>query len=278
MRKLWLTVLRAVVGASVLELLLFIVYLPSVLVLLVIAGAYLGVFAGLYSKNVTFAAKSARALAFFLFPASSATLLGIVYGEESGGAAPIIWIGLTALTQLAIIVAASELIGGPAPGDKKDDKRKAQRRKQTERFLGGFIVVAVFIIVGRMVFPGGITDPGNRAAYWAVRALEQARFCLSVHRGENPAEGYPQSLDAIGATGSGCLTDDLVDQVNRYGYDLSYTPAGPDTDGLVLNFSLLATRNGNEPGAPGNYFLDWNGKVRFTSDDRNATANDPPIP
>ena len=274
LHQLWRTILHVAVGASVVEFLLFLAYVPSILILLLFAVIYAGVFIALFYKNIDVAAKTARALAFFLFPATTVSVLRLVFADHtSGGAAPVIWLILTALTQLSVIVASSELVGSPVRGAEKS----ARRRKLAERFLVGLIVVSVFVVVGTIMFPGGLSDPGDRAKYQAIYALRQVYGCAMAYRTADLDADYPSSMDDLGEGGSGCVDAAILSTSPSRSYDFVYTPAGPDSSGVVPRFTVTATRTGAESAATANYFVDWTGTIRYTEEDRAATVDDLPV-
>ena len=274
LHQLWRTILRVAVGASVVEFLFFLIYVPSLLILLLFALIYAGISVALFYKDITTAAKTARGLAFFLFPATTVSVLRLIFADRSaGGAAPVIWLILTALTQLIVIIASSELVGSPVGGAEK----LARRRKLAERFLVGLIVVSVFVVVGTILFPGGLSDPGDRAKYQALYALRQVHGCVMAYQSANPDTEYPSSMDDIGAGGSGCVDAAILSASPSRSYDFVYTPSTSNTLGVVPDFTVTATRTGAELAAKANYFVDWTGTIRYTEEDREATVDDPPV-
>ena len=121
--------------------------------------------------------------------------------------------------------------------------------------------VAWFALPWRMA--GSRTEAETRAQ----KALLDLHAALAEYQA---AQGtFPETLEALGERGRAA-----AQAAQAVHYTLQYSPARPETDGRVRNYSLLA-----RPGNYGyrNFFVDETGVVHATREDRPAAAQDPPI-
>jgi hypothetical protein len=97
--------------------------------------------------------------------------------------------------------------------------------------------------------------------------------------------GYPEALRNLGPPTAGSnptptmagLVDEGLASGTRSGYTFTYRPARADSQGRRNTYTVVARpmiygQTGRE-----NYFTDQSGVIRFTSEDREATANDSPL-
>ncbi len=101
----------------------------------------------------------------------------------------------------------------------------------------------------------------------AVEALREVQAALTSYA---EAEGqYPTSLEPLGAKAR-----QPAQWAQREGYRLGYFPGAAGEGGRMLSYALVA-----RPGNYGfrNFYVDQTGTMRATREDRQATADDPPI-
>lgn len=90
----------------------------------------------------------------------------------------------------------------------------------------------------------------------------------------HPEKGFAPSLAVLGPDGS-----DLIDSVLASGTKSAYAfvlvPEPPDSQGRIRHYVVTARPQRYQRNGTHNFFADESGVIRFTVEDRPATANDP---
>ena len=133
--------------------------------------------------------------------------------------------------------------------------------------LWGAMIAAMWAFLW-FILPERSSNAGAEAEQQAVATLQEARAVLAAYA--DAQGGYPVTLDAMGEPNVGKIRE-TAQRAQRLGYRLEYAPSAPDADGSVRNFALLA-RPGNY--SYRNFFIDASGAVRWTRENRPATAQD----
>lgn len=115
----------------------------------------------------------------------------------------------------------------------------------------------------------------------AVGAMRTYNTALVTYAATYPDVGYPATLDALGPFGEGeepspqhCA---LVDSVlgsppyEKNGYRFIYRPISSDA------YTLIGIPAGERRDGQRSFFTDNSGVIRFTQDDREPNADDPPL-
>lgn len=147
----------------------------------------------------------------------------------------------------------------------------AARRKALIRrwVLWGVIVAGVWGFLW-YVLPQRPGDAVAEAERRAVEALQLLHKALAEHQAA--AGKLPDTLEALtGPTFAEARA--AAQQAQAMGYRLEYTP-GPEENGAVKTYVLLA-----RPGHFGyrNFWANESGSIRWTREDRPATAQDQPL-
>lgn len=125
----------------------------------------------------------------------------------------------------------------------------------------------------------------SRRSASEVAAVASMRNYLSgciFYSANHPDLGFPATLSLLGPAGDNSVDAELTpagggNTVARSGYRFTYTPGKVDTYGRVNTFTVSARPV--KYGATGrrSFFVDESGWIRFTTEDRAATAADPPL-
>lgn len=129
------------------------------------------------------------------------------------------------------------------------------------------ILLAIVWAIAWFAVPWRLSGTKPSAEADARDALAAVRQSLMTYQG---SEGtFPPSLEALGDSVRAAAREALSAH-----YTLEYTSGKPDVEGHVRTFTLLA-----RPGNFGyrNFYLDETGVLRATTEDRPATAQDPPL-
>lgn len=138
--------------------------------------------------------------------------------------------------------------------------------------IWGIVILAVAgALWGFLLFvlPAQKGDPTQLAESYAISALQDMHAALSAYSAAQPDRSYPASLETLGDR----ARSDAQLALSQ-GYQITYTPAAPGTDGAIRGYAISA-RAGNY--SYRNFFTDDGGTVRATKENRAATSSDPPI-
>ncbi len=158
------------------------------------------------------------------------------------------------------------------------------REKYDKRTLfGGWALVGLLIIFLAIVIPNLLGSRRYAAGFSVVAGLQrintaEINYSLTFDKGYStslrelgpPAEGDQPSASAAG------LIDSVLATGTKGYYVLTYTPGPRDAKGRITSYTLTA-RTLKYEGDDKNYYSDQTGVIRFTQEDRPATAADPPI-
>ena len=156
-----------------------------------------------------------------------------------------------------------------APDDGGTPKKKPTVAKILLRWgmLLGVLLGAMWSFLWFVVSPrtGQVALDAETHAVQALGAVYTALVSYEAAQGGS----YPSTLEALGPP-----VRQAAQMAQSDGYRLEYTPGPPGPDGAIHGYSLEA-RAGNY--GYRNFYADASGIVRATSENRAATASDPPI-
>lgn len=159
-------------------------------------------------------------------------------------------------------------------------------RKEGPTFLGKYgtwiALVALLMVMGAIAIPNLMRSriaPGEASHVGSLR--QYVSGCIS-YSNMHPELGYPANLSLLGPGGDGLLDEMLappggVTTASKSGYSFTYTPGKPDESRRVNTFTISARPLKYRGTGQRNLFVDESGVIRFTVEDRPATAQDPPI-
>jgi hypothetical protein len=119
------------------------------------------------------------------------------------------------------------------------------------------------------ILPAQHGDVAARAEQTAVASLNDLRAALASYATGQPDGAFPGSLEPLGDRAR-----EAAQLALSVGYQLSYTPAPPSSDGVVRGYSLQA-RAGNFGFR--SFYLDQTGTLRATKENRPAVSSDPAL-
>lgn len=144
---------------------------------------------------------------------------------------------------------------------------KPARKSGFRIFLMGGMLLAILWAIAWFALPWRLAGTKPSAEADARDALAAVRETLMTYQA---SEGtFPPSLEALGDS-----VRTAAQKAQSAHYTLEYTPGQFNAEGRVKSFTLLA-----RPGNFGyrNFYTDETGVFRATSEDRPATAQDPPL-
>ncbi len=120
-------------------------------------------------------------------------------------------------------------------------------------------------------FVGSRTAANESAAVGSLRALATAQVSFSE---EHPAKGFAISLADLGPTLGTSDIDSALANGTKSGYTFALTPGTPDRKGHITRFAISARPQVFEKTGYRSFFTDESGVIRYTSENRPATASD----
>ena len=134
----------------------------------------------------------------------------------------------------------------------------------------GVLIAAIWAFLW-FILPERTTGVAARAESIAIEAVNAAKGELRSHHETHGT--YPPNLDGL-ARSSYERIRDIAQRAQLEGYRLEYAPGPAAAGGNIQTFSLVA-RAGHY--GRRNFFVNETGVVRWTKEDRAATAQDQPL-
>jgi hypothetical protein len=144
---------------------------------------------------------------------------------------------------------------------------KPARKSKTRILMMWGILLAILWAIAWFAFPWRLAGTKVTAESNARDALDSVREALMTYQASEGS--FPTSLESLGDS-----VRAAAQKAQSAHYTLEYTPGKTNSEGRVKTFMLLA-----RPGNFGylNFYTDETGVFRATSEDRPATAQDPPL-
>jgi hypothetical protein len=133
-------------------------------------------------------------------------------------------------------------------------------------FLWGVVLASLWAIAW-FALPWRMAGSKPVAELRAREALAAIQESLAAY--QSSEGGYPGSLEPLGDRAR-----QAAQSAQSARYTLQYTPGSPGVAGRIESYTLVA-RAGNFGYL--NFYVDQSGVARATSEDRPATAQDPPL-
>jgi type II secretory pathway pseudopilin PulG len=161
----------------------------------------------------------------------------------------------------------------------------AQRVPFGGRVGQGFIYYFCVLLFVAATLPSILPARRSGNESTAAGSLRTIHTVATTYQTQYPDVGYPPSLKVLGACTApptkdatclvdanlGCPTGACV----KSGYRFTYKPV--IKDGVVVHFAVVARPTEYEETGTRSFYLDDDGTIHATTDDRDATANDPPL-
>ncbi len=158
------------------------------------------------------------------------------------------------------------------------------REKHDKRTLfAGSALVGLLVIFLAIVIPN-LNGSRKYASGYSVVAGLRTISTAEINYSLTFDKGYSASLRELGPPSEGeqpsasaaYFIDSELASGTKAGYVFTYTPGPRDAKGRITSYALTA-RTLKYEGGDKNYYSDQTGVIRFTQEDRPATAQDPPI-
>ena len=122
-------------------------------------------------------------------------------------------------------------------------------------------------------------DPQERAKAYeesCILALRTINVAQGTYWGGDPAKGYARTLEELGPTGAG-LFEAVLASGNKDGYRFRLNPERAGAGHLIKHNTVTARPIKRLVKNQRSFFTDETGVIRFTIENRAATAVDPPL-
>ena len=122
------------------------------------------------------------------------------------------------------------------------------------------------------------------AALWEKGRIDTRRsdplriifLAQSEYAREHPDKGFATSLEQLGNDSGDSLIDSVLANGTKSGYEFILWTAGPNSQGQVPRFFVVVRPQKYQEGER-SFFINESGVERFTTENRAATAADPPV-
>lgn len=153
------------------------------------------------------------------------------------------------------------------------------------KLVVGFVLVAVMGYVSLSAADRETWRRRSSPEAVAVRSL-QVINTAEITYASTYGGSYSPALQALGAPPEGQsphslaanLIDDFLARGRKNSYEFTYTPGTPDPSGNITRYTLAARPLTYTRRSKRSYFSDESGVIRYTEEERGATAQDPPVP
>ena len=180
---------------------------------------------------------------------------------------------------LAGLVAGFHLRRHPELSDEGDVRRA---------YLKGFASIPLLFLSIVLSPVGSLPPCGERingSESSAVGSLRTINTACATYASTYPERGFPRALEHLGPPQSGKPEDaenaGLIDQVlaggRKSGYVFDYRPGPPDSKGIVTTYSVTARPQDFGGTGARSFYTDQTGIFLATTENRAATAQDPPL-
>lgn len=263
----WLWGVRIAALASLLLLALGFYLEPSSLLFVVpFLAIYLLVLLGVLRTALRPALRVGRVFGVLGFVAAVWFLVPAIENIHETGWGGALFLGVFALTQAAVTVSTSKTLSST--------KEAASQQTQRAWVIGFAMVVgAVFLLAAAVVLPGLLSSRryANEAA--AAGSVRQLNNCAAAYAAKHAESGFPASLNLLGPGGTNCIRAELATG-QKGGYSFAYTPGARDTSSRISGYTISARPLRYGSTGQRSFFSDQSGVIRFTGEDRAATARD----
>ena len=134
-----------------------------------------------------------------------------------------------------------------------------------------FAVMALIISAsGPLMYKQRLRHYAGEAAAW----LKQLQACATTYAASHPAQGFPARLDLLGPDATKCL-EPLPPTGEKAGYVFTYAPFPPEAGGKIPAYSVTARRVDRVAPRERSFYMDATGVIHATSEDPDATTQDP---
>jgi hypothetical protein len=177
------------------------------------------------------------------------------------------WLGL-------FIIAQAILSGGAVVTYRHLGYAKGDWKLLTRGVVDPLVYFAVMALIisasGPLLYKQRLRHYAGEAAAWS----KQLHACATTYAAGHPAQGFPARLELLGPDGTKCL-EPLPPTGEKAGYVFTYAPSPPEAGGKIPAYSVTARRVDRVAPRERSFYMDATGVIHATSEDRDATPQDP---
>jgi hypothetical protein len=175
--------------------------------------------------------------------------------------------GLVVLLQLALLLGSMKAYYSMDrdPGD--------LRVLATRLWVPAVGIAAVAIVLPNLFFFQE-RIPYEASAVGSLRTINAAQI---EHARTHPDRGFALSLAELGPGSDDALIDSVLASGKKSNYIFILTAAPPDSHGRIVRYNVMARPQHYGKNSRHSFFTDGSGVVRFTTENRPATAQDPAL-
>lgn len=232
--------------------------------------AYLLALLGMQSR---WCREAALRLAVVIGALGTAVWLGVfcfAHIELAWGSIGSIFFGLLAATNLLLLLSTRKML------------RKRTLSVRVSRWVTALVASCALILIGFGVL---LNEPHPGAGGPAVGSLRTINAAQFTYASTYPHRGYAVTLAALGPPPKGSkpsedaagLLDPVLEIGQHRGYRFTFIPGPPDQKGRTTSYRVIARPLEYGQTRLRSYYTDESGVIRATTENRVATAQDPPL-
>jgi type IV pilus assembly protein PilA len=148
------------------------------------------------------------------------------------------------------------------------------------RWLRRIVIISagfLLLILAAIMIPcfvGSRSAANEASAVGSLRTIDTAQ----LHFSENhPKKSFASSLAELGPPPGADLIDAALVSRTKSGYVFTFKPGSPDPSGPIPHYTVTARPQTFEKTGYRSFFTDESGVIRYTVENRPATATDPPL-
>ena len=165
----------------------------------------------------------------------------------------------------------------PLPHDPTQVPGEAPRRQPWVRRIVIISAGFLFLIFAAIMIPCFVdsrTAANESSAVGSLRTVANAQNSFSK---EHPDKDFATSLGELGPPPGDNQIDSALASGAKSGYVFTFNPGSPDSSGRRTKYAVTAQPRTFEKTGDRSFFVDESGLIRYTIENRPATAADPPL-
>jgi len=151
------------------------------------------------------------------------------------------------------------------------------RRSRWPKIIGLTSAGLVLLVLAAILIPclmNGMIAADESSAIGSLRAIATSQIHFSE---EHLERGFAKSLVELRPSVVDGQIDLALTSGTKNGYVFTLTPGAPDASGVIKKYTVTASPQTFGKAGVRSFFVDETGIIRYTAENRRASASDPPL-
>jgi len=163
----------------------------------------------------------------------------------------------------------------PSPAEPTTPKNEIPRRPRWFRRIAIISASFLLLVLAAIMIPCFVDSRSAANESSAVGSLRLISAAQADFSKEHPGKGYATSLAELRLSFGDGLIDLALTSGTKNGYVFTITPGTPDASGHITSYTATANPERFQKTGFRSFFIDDSGLIRYTIENRPATAADP---